>query len=158
EGPWYLIGPFDNEDNRGFDTAYPPEKEIDLAKKYPGRDGPDVGWTRFKEFRVGQVVNLARFGRNDNTTVYLFHEIDAPGEMELPVSLGSDDTLSVWLNGKRLVHENAFRAAAPDQNRATLKLKPGKNQLLVKVGNLGGGFAVYVAPEFPVSVSETVRK
>ena len=29
--------------------------------------------------------------------------------MDLPVSLGSDDTLTVWLNGKKLVSQNEQR-------------------------------------------------
>ena len=37
--------------------------------------------------------------------------------MELPISLGSDDTLTVWLNGEKLLAENVYRAAAPDQDR-----------------------------------------
>ena len=37
EGKWHIIGPFDNTGNKGFDTAYPPEKEIDLTKTYPAR-------------------------------------------------------------------------------------------------------------------------
>ena len=35
-GKWHYIGPFANSRNQGFDTAYPPEKEIDLKKKYAG--------------------------------------------------------------------------------------------------------------------------
>ena len=37
-GPWYYIGPFSNDGNEGFKTAYPPEKEIDLNKTYPGKN------------------------------------------------------------------------------------------------------------------------
>src|SRR5947209_9516296 len=49
EGTWHYIGPFDNTDNQGFDVAYPPEKEIDLARKYPGKDGKPIGWKEFPE-------------------------------------------------------------------------------------------------------------
>src|SRR5262245_55590586 len=118
EGPWHLIGPFDNSDLDGFDTAYPPEREINLKKSYPGKGGETVAWKEFGAFRVGRVVNLARFKKNDFTIVYLFHEIDSPGEITLPVSLGSDDSLKVFLNGKELLATNTVRGAAPDQDRA----------------------------------------
>src|SRR5262245_42474579 len=49
EGKWYVIGPFDNTDNQGFGTVYPPEKEIDLKKTYKGKDGQEVGWQEFKD-------------------------------------------------------------------------------------------------------------
>src|SRR5262245_37164698 len=47
DGKWYVIGPFDNTDNRGFETVYPPEKEIDLAKEYVGKGGVKVEWKEF---------------------------------------------------------------------------------------------------------------
>jgi hypothetical protein len=158
EGTWYFIGPFDNTENAGFDTAYPPERELDLAKTYDGKDDQKVGWKEMSDFKVGQVVDLRRFKENDNSTIYLYHEIDVPEPLALPVSLGSDDTLKVWLDGKQLVAENIARSAGPDQDHATLKLHAGKNRLLVKVGNLGGDWAFYIAPEFPPSWPAEVRR
>jgi hypothetical protein len=149
EGTWFYIGPFDNTDNVGFDAVYPPERAIDLTKTYLGKDGARVAWRRFKGFRPGQVVNLKLFEENDDSVIYLYHAIEAKQAVTLPVSLGSDDTLKVWLNGKELVAEDTQRSAAPDQNRAELKLHKGKNDLLIKVGNGNGEWAVYVAPELP---------
>ncbi len=158
EGKWYFVGPFDNTESAGFDTAYPPEREIDLGKTYPGKDGAKAAWKPMPDFKVGQVVDLKRFPENDNSTVYLYHEIEVAEALTLPVSLGSDDSLVVWLNGRQLVAQNVARACAPDQDRATLKLHPGKNQLLVKVGNLGGDWAFYIAPELPPSWPAELRR
>src|SRR4051794_21375075 len=52
EGDWWWIGPFDNPDQSSFDLSYAPEKEADLQKTYPGRDGK-VSWQPFKKFKVG---------------------------------------------------------------------------------------------------------
>jgi hypothetical protein len=42
---WWVCGPFDNRDGvRGVRTVYPPEKEIDLARTYPGKDGREARW------------------------------------------------------------------------------------------------------------------
>ena len=154
EGDWHYIGPFDNA---GIDAAAPPEKEIDLTKTYTGKDGQAVAWTKFKSFPIGSIVDLKRFKQSDNCVVYLYHEIDVDKATTLPISLGSDDYIKVWLNGEQLVSDDAVRPAAPDQDQATLKLKPGKNQLLVKVGNIAGGWEVYVAPELPESWPAKVR-
>jgi glucose/arabinose dehydrogenase len=157
DGKWYYIGPFDNADGDGFDRAYPPEKEIDLPKTYDGKD-EKAAWKEFKDFQLGKVVDLKKFQSSDFCLVYLYHEIDAPEDFELPLSLGSDDSLVVFLNGKRILADNAARAAAPDQNETTLKLRKGKNQLLIKVGNIQGDWAVYVAPGLPAAWPSKVRK
>jgi hypothetical protein len=149
QGKWYVIGPFDNTDGEGFDTVYPPEKEIDLTKTYTGLDGQKVRWKEWSDFRVGHVNDLKRFPKNDYVCVYLYQEIEVREALTLPVSLGSDDTLTVWLNGARLLAANVHRPAAPDQDHAHLKLKPGKNRLLVKVCNFDGEFAFYIRPQFP---------
>jgi hypothetical protein len=157
EGKWYYIGPFDNTENAGFDTVYPPEKEIDLTKTYPGKDGQKAAWKELSDFKVGGIVNLKRFPSNDNSCVYLYHEITAMEAVTLPITLGSDDTLAVWLNGESVLSRNVIRSIAPDQDQATLKLKAGTNRLLVKVGNLGGDWAFYIAPELPLSWPREIR-
>jgi hypothetical protein len=151
-GKWHFIGPFDNPGQKGFDTVYPPEKEIDLTKKYPGKNGQEAVWQK-GDFTDGQVNNLALFKpeNNGNSVVYLYREIECAKATDLPVSLGSDDTLTVWLNGQKLLAENVYRAAAPDQNQLVLKLKAGKNALLLKICQGDGDWAFY----FSAQISET---
>src|SRR5262249_50424599 len=114
----------------------------------------------FKDFPLGKVVNLIPLFPDDKTfaVVYLYHEFESDRAFTLPVSLGSDDSCSVFFNGTRVLHEDHERAAAPDQYRAQLKGKAGKNQLLIKIGQYGGGWEVYVSPELPDIVPETIRK
>jgi hypothetical protein len=141
-GEWNLIGPFDDTGRRGFDTAYPPEKEFDLTKEYPGKGNTKVRW-RKENLPDGQVHSLARFPHNSQAACYLSREIECATATEMPISLGSDDTLSVWLNGERLLHENVDRPCAPDQNQLLLKLKAGKNRLLLKICQGEGEWAFY---------------
>ncbi len=157
DGKWYYIGPFDNTDGIGHEFVYPPEKEIDFTKSYDGK-GEKAEWKEFKNFPLGQIVDLKKFKTSDYCVVYLYHEIDAPEAVELPLSLGSDDSIAVFLNGQRIAEDNAARPAGPDQDQATLKLKKGKNQLLIKIGNIAGDWAVYVAPELPLSFPAKLHK
>jgi hypothetical protein len=157
EGKWQYLGPFDNDEGRGFDAVYPPEKEIDLKKTYRTLDG-DAGWKEFPNFKVGGINNLKLFKHNDNSCVYLYHEIEAAEAVELPVSLGSDDGIKFWLNGEKLVEDNSVRAAAPDQDHATLKLKAGKNHLLVKITQGYGEWAFYIHPELPLAWPREIRE
>jgi hypothetical protein len=158
EGTWHSIGPFDNSRPEDFDTAYPPEKEIDLKKTYPGKGGKQVGWKVFPMFQVGRMNDLARFPENDNAFVYLYHELDRKEPLALAVSLGSDDSIAVWLNGEKILANNVVRGAAPDQEQAVLKLRAGKNRLLIKVGNVGGEWKLYIRPEFPRSLVKLARR
>ncbi|MDW8224185.1 MAG: VCBS repeat-containing protein [Gemmatales bacterium] len=146
---WYLLGPFDNADGRGFHIAYPPEQEIALDKEYVGKRNAKVRW---RELAVadGQVHSLLpHFADRTQTIAYLYRAIHASHAVELPIALGSDDTLTVWLNGEKIVEENVYRPCAPDQTRATLKLKPGVNHLLLKIGQGDGEWAFYFRAEAP---------
>jgi len=149
-GDWMLIGPFPNSNGAGFDTAYPPEKELDFGKQYDGKGGK-VAWRKM-DFKDGAINNLAVFGKpelNNDAVAYVARVIEATGATELPLSLGSDDGLAVFVNGERVLADNAQRACAPDQNRVTIRLKPGRNTLLLKVTQWAGEFSFYYAPGQP---------
>ncbi|MBO0697368.1 MAG: VCBS repeat-containing protein [Zavarzinella sp.] len=149
-GPWMLIGPFPNSGGSGFEKAFPPEQEIDFTRQYDGKAGK-VKW-RKTDFKDGTVNNLAIFGKpelNTDAVVYLAREITATAATEVPLSLGSDDGLAVFVNGQRVLADNATRACAPDQNRVTIRLKPGKNTLLLKVTQGGGEWAFYYSAGQP---------
>jgi hypothetical protein len=85
----------------------------------------------------------------DWAVAYLYHEVEVPQAVVSELSLGSDDTITVWLNGKRILSHNVIRGAEPDQEFAILHLQPGKNQLLIKICQGGGGWGVYVMPRWP---------
>ncbi|MEZ6142527.1 MAG: hypothetical protein R3B84_18360 [Zavarzinella sp.] len=160
EGKWYWVGPFDNTDNNGLAAEYAPEKELKLDAKYQGKGNAALQWKEFPQMKLGTVVNLKQIiPKSNDTVVYLYQEIEITGdEPELmPLQLGSDDGIAVWLNGKRLLQENAVRPAAPDQNSCELALKPGKNQLLIKISNVAGDFSVYVHPELTKSIPAVVK-
>lgn len=159
-GTWYYAGPFDNSNRKGFDTIYPPEKKVDLKATYEGKHGARFGWKKFDGFTPGKIMDLKRFfpDATHESVVYIFHEYDAPQWQVQSLSLGSDDTLTVWANGERVLHKEAEHAAAPGQYFTEWKISPGKNTILLKVCQYEGEWAVYFAPEFPEAFSEVLRK
>jgi hypothetical protein len=158
-GVWYHAGPFDNAGNKGFANAYPPEKEFSFAGRWDGKGGARARW-REGTFEDGKVNSLAlyRDGYNDNTAVYLYRELDYGQAMELPVSFGSHDTLTVWLNGQKVLEQNVTRPCAADQAQATLKLKAGRNILLMKVCSQSGPGAFYFAAKKAVPSAVAAAK
>jgi len=149
EGKWHVIGPFDNADGRGFSTAYPPEREIDLARNYAGKNNKPVRWQEFKRFRLGEMMDLDIFNQKDDCCAYLYTEVQAAEPAALTLSCGSDDTLTIWVNGEKVHANDVVRGAAPDQDRVPVTFRAGKNTVLVKVCNRGGGWHFYLRAEFP---------
>lgn len=148
--PWRVIGPFDNTGNRGFDAVYPPEKEVDFTKQYDGKGGK-VAWKQH-DFKDALINNLAIFGKpewNTDVAVYVAREIETTGVTEIPISLGSDDGLAVFVNGERVLAENVQRAAAADQHKINIRLKPGKNTLVLKITQGTGDFGFYFSAGQP---------
>ncbi|MCS7270515.1 MAG: hypothetical protein NZ703_05475, partial [Gemmataceae bacterium] len=94
EGDWYHIGPFDNTDNNGFDTPYPPEKKFDPSAVYLGKQNVRVRWQKLDSFVPGRLFDIRRLypQQSTNAVAYFYHRFDSPRSFRLPVSLGSDDT------------------------------------------------------------------
>ncbi len=151
---WKIAGPFENTGGVGFAAVYPPEQKIDFAGEYAGKNGEKVVWKDF-ELPEAQLGSVKVF-REDNhafMTVYLTRELVVNRAVELPVSMGSGGPLVVWLNGQRILAENVARTPAPDQSKAVLKLKPGKNTLLIKACYAESGRSFYFAATPPESVA-----
>ena len=136
-GPWSLVGPIPAANgDEAFDKDFGPESKLDLGATFA--DGK-LKWQERADLDDGKVHAFP----DAIGAVYLHRLIRSPAPREFAIALGSDDGIKVWLNGK-LVHENKVsRGAAPNQDKATLKLETGENRLLVKVANFGGAAGVY---------------
>ncbi|MGL4461164.1 MAG: DUF7133 domain-containing protein, partial [Planctomycetia bacterium] len=156
---WKFVGPFDNADRQGLETAFPPEAEVDVSKKYQGKNGKEIAW-RDGDFPDGRVNDLRLFGAglDNDGVVYLTREITVDRAVEVQASLGSDDALKVFLNGKALYTVDASRSCMADQDFVSLKLSPGKNRLMLKVTDHGGDWAFYFAPAPPESLTVELER
>lgn len=86
-------------------------------------------------------IDLGSFAEaGDFRTRYVRAELQSPGQCEAKLLLGSDDGLTVWLNGN-LVHENiVLRQANLGDDTLALALRPGRNVLVFRVNNAGGAW------------------
>ena len=144
EDAWMVLGPFDNADGIGYDAAYIPEDiiEIDLSVKYDGVDGP-VRWKKFTDAELDGYIHLGE-QHVDWQVSYAFATINAPDERDVQFRFDSDDQGKVWGNGKEVFsHTKAFMAIV-DTYTIPVKLKPGKNSILVKVCNEMGGWGFFL--------------
>jgi len=131
---WHLIAPFDNTGGKGFDTAYPPEKNVDLAAEYEGKNGP-IRWQPHAESdEYGKVDLAATLDKFKGAVAYAFAEFESDADRPVDLRLGSINANKVWLNGKLLGANEVYHAGtAPDQYRMQGQLGKGRNTILVKI-------------------------
>ena len=142
EYSWHILGPFDNQNNVGYDTAYIPEdiSEIDFEARYEGVNG-EVKWIQHSDNAFDGYVNL---GRDVNSSVsYAWVTVNAPDERDVQLRFGCDDLGKVWLNGKEEIKKDHSSWAIVDDMVVPVKLNQGENTILVKVGNAGASWGFY---------------
>jgi hypothetical protein len=124
-------------------TAYPPETEASPAKSYKGKNGATVGWRTFRADASGYVRLDDLIRPNEQAIAYGLACVFSPDDRAASLLLGSDDGVRVWVNGE-LVHTNpVYRAAEPDLDRVSVRLKKGWNKVLVKDLQGAGGWGFY---------------
>jgi hypothetical protein len=142
---WLTVGPFDNTQGIGFDKVYGPEEdylagrsttvEQELATvSYPGKNGP-VGWKEIKTTEQEGVIDLAEaYEKEKGAIVYALANFQVAEATEAEVRAGSQNALKVWVNGEPAISREVYHAGGQiDQYRASIRLKPGTNSVLVKV-------------------------
>jgi hypothetical protein len=134
---WKLIGPFDNTDKKGFDIAYPPEKEIDLSATYPGKGDMQVRWldhTTVDESGMGIVDLNKAIGKHMGVIGYAYAEFIGERERDVELRLGCINGNKIWLNGQLLTANHVYHTGQTvDQYVAKGRLVAGRNTILLKI-------------------------
>ena len=139
-----LVGPFDAPDMSYLQVAYPPEKEIALSQTYQGKGNARLRWYKIRAEPSGFMRLENRITPSERGIVYGMVYVISPDNRDVLMLVGSDDGVRIWLN-EELIHTNpAYRGAYPDQDRIPVSLKKGRNTLLIKVLQGGGGWGYYV--------------
>ena len=129
-GVWHSMGPFQAENfGAAFTRAFEPETELDLSRSY--QEGK-LKWIPQPEWEDGK-PHLGFSG--ENSANYVFRTIKVEEAQRLNLSLGSDDGIKVWVNGKAVHMNKVTRSLAPDQDKLTVQLQAGENKLLMKIVN-----------------------
>jgi putative membrane-bound dehydrogenase-like protein len=145
---WKLIGPFPDDHK-----VHPPEKELNFGATYRSLD-QDVRWKSKRG--DGKKHGLVRLGPlyrpNDNVIAYGYAEVASDLDRDALLLIGSDDTLAVWVNGKKVHEFDGSRGWSFDEEKAKVHLNKGINRLLIRCGNFAGPW------EFSVAVSGDVSR
>ncbi len=133
-GPWWNLALIPSDD---FETAWSTVFAPERALAQP-RELESLAWeSRSTHWADGEVHALP----GGIGATYLRRAIEARERRAVTLLLGSDDALKVWLNGRLILERQVQRGAALAQDRVTVLLEPGLNELLLKVVNAGGDHA-----------------
>ncbi|HEY3333257.1 MAG TPA: prolyl oligopeptidase family serine peptidase [Capsulimonadaceae bacterium] len=121
-------------------SAHPTE-----ASQEPLPGGKKATWMRYSSpTDTIDFTQIFRDGQTNNCVAYAYTTVMSPASADIMMTVGSDDAVCVWLNGK-LVHTNiAARGVSPDNDIVSIQLDKGVNTILVKVVNGGGGWGFSV--------------
>jgi putative heme-binding domain-containing protein len=129
---WQAIGPFAPDvTNAG------PEQGVDPKATYPGKGGARVGWRQVAADRDGQLDLEAALGTR-HAAVFLYTPVQSGAAQDgrLVVLLPKAAKVSGWLNGRKVKFQPGTLPSDPkalSPAAAQLTLKPGKNELLLKI-------------------------
>lgn len=84
------------------------------------------------------------FTPNDLVVAYAFCRIESPDARKVILTVGSNDGVRVWLNGKEVHEHHVSRWLVLDHDYVPIELKPGKNNLLFKIDDGTGDFGLAV--------------
>ena len=150
---WRVAGPFALDWDGKEDSAVSPPGLV--RKCAPeGPFNPDAtfetvdGTARWQEAEgdiSGVLDLLPHFVSTDNMVAYARCRIVAPRDMEVTLSLGSNDGAKLLVNGESVYEQHGGRWATPHQDMIPVRLKAGANSVLAKVENLKGGWRLFLS-------------
>ncbi|MBQ9447056.1 MAG: HEAT repeat domain-containing protein [Victivallales bacterium] len=134
---WRYSTVYTAKDEKGVDSCPAAHKAFFLPEK------PDYDynkWTKFvpaKDVKMPEVVTLHKLLGGDQRTAYIVSYIHADSDKDAISEIGSDDMLKAWLNGDMIVDSPKYQALVRAAYKIPIKLKKGKNVLLMKISQGG---------------------
>lgn len=133
---WVFSGPYRQDGKKGLDlvdVVFEPEQPKVKAQWQPL---PVTNQARPEEFAIHQ-----KFPGNE-CCGYVRTVVISAEEQDAMLTLGSDDGVKAWLNGEVVHTRNAQRALRCDEDQVKIRLKKGRNRLLLKIMQGGGDWSV----------------
>jgi putative heme-binding domain-containing protein len=136
---WRLAGPFPR-------SLLGP---VEIGADYVDVRGRPGAWRPAKVKGEHGLVELrGQMPVQDDVAAYAATELDSPEAREVEFVCGADDTFTLWVNGAKVFEDLKDGGWKHDEIRVRVALKAGRNIVLVRCGNTGGGweFSVAVPP------------
>jgi len=133
---WNLIAGFDNKDESGFDVAYGPEQvasTLELKKYKVGEE--EVSWNATTTGEENGAVDLNKaIGKTKGVIAYAATTFESATGCDAQVRIGTPNAHKIWVNGELVMSNEIYHNSnSIDKFTASVKLKKGDNQVLVKL-------------------------
>ena len=124
---WLLKGPIPSDADAGVDPSVTPR---------PGAGG----WTGPVYFHDDRIDLDRHFSDPTHCVVYAYAEFDAPRDEPAEVWVGSDEGLTVWIDGRQVHRFRGRRRHFLPCERVPIHLTAGRHRVLVRAEQRRGGF------------------
>ncbi len=160
---WHVVGPFDlgyvdeplelrldtemwpGLERPGWDQALPPEQgEVDLDALFPGKGTAKVSWQPLNAKEDGLVDLETLYGSEDYAVAFAVSYVWSPQAGTYPMTIGSDDSVLVRINGQEVFRHDVQRGPEPDQDSFEAELNEGWNEVFIKLAERWGGWGFYL--------------
>jgi hypothetical protein len=132
---WLTVGPFPGKPD-ALEYRYPPEIRANLFDTYPGALG-QLAWQTLPVSSYADDGKLALGGLVPEGSVgFLYTVLETASPRASKVLFESDDPAVLYVNGEPVCHSTGRRASSSRQ-RASVSLKTGVNNVLIKTHSSG---------------------
>ena len=139
-----VLGPFPKADANTHVLSVSADTPLDLNATYKGIDDKTIRWREVETRRSGMLDFRSNIGPNTGVVGYAVTYIYAPKAMDTAMLLGSDETVTVWLNGTEIHRKRVYRRPTRDADVIPCKLKSGWNEVLCSVEQNSWTWALYL--------------
>jgi tetratricopeptide (TPR) repeat protein len=143
-----VVGPFDNEGKRGFDTAFGPELERRDAPRaeaaYAGRER-EVRFRNLPAIAQGGYVSFdAVFRPTENVCGFAETSLTLDKDEAITLWAGGGGALKLYFNGDEVLSDAAYRAPSPERHAVRVAGHKGENRVLIKSCVSSGAWGFYL--------------
>jgi pimeloyl-ACP methyl ester carboxylesterase len=146
---WLILGSIPisgvGDIDKDFLAEYGGEANVQPAQDQAVKiGGSEMKWAPVKPKDIVDLRKLFQGGRTEDAVAYAYTTINLKKAGRVYLSLGSDDGVKVWLNGRQVHRVLLQRALALDEDGLVADANAGENHLLLKIQQSKGdwGFAV----------------
>jgi HEAT repeat protein len=138
-GRWKVIGPFAWKSDEDWSEAFVSEPTVQLSGIRS--DDETMDWKDVQGAKPqGNVDLISALGQHEKCFAYAYAEIVVNEAVTAELRLGSDDGVVAWVNAKQVWENRVDRGMKFDQDAVEVELDEGKNTILLKISQGGGGW------------------
>ncbi len=138
---WHIVGTFKAKER----PPVRPNAAIDVKTPIVLGDGKRLPWVETTAVDPQGQIDLAKlFSDTGDKSVFGYAEVKSAVARKARMTVGSDDTLLVWVNGKQIYKFEDNRGFSPEVDSVEINLVKGVNRILIRCGNGGGPWAFSV--------------